>query len=136
MAPDEAGQDRISRNTSSVIQFSRPHVTPTGLRPAEISFPTTILFETWPPWLAVGGHGPVVRDVHLFLTVLFISSPSSTISAAASHSSTSHELATTLLDLPSARSHSLSTQPIRDSLHCWQKISPCLKGSFNRTAPQ
>jgi len=72
---------------------------------------------------------------YLFLSVLLVSYLSSTISTPADHTSTSHEPANAPFDLPCARSYSLSAQPIRDSLYCWQKISPCLKGSFNRSTP-
>lgn len=58
-APDEAGQAR-----SAVIRHPILPQRAVSVRPAEVCFPP--FFETWPPWLGVGGHGRVVRDTSTF----------------------------------------------------------------------
>ena len=59
---------------------------------------------------------------------------SSTVCTTDVHSSTPHEPTNAFIDLSCARSYTLATQPIRDSLYSWQKISPRSEGSSNRAA--
>jgi len=68
-----------------------------------------------------------------FLQLTFCSS---TVCTAGVHSSASHEPTNALIDFPCTHSHTLATQPIRDSLYCRQKISSRSKGPSYCTASQ
>ena len=60
---------------------------------------------------------------------------SSTVCTAGVHSSTSHEPTNTntntLIDFTCTRSHTLATQPIRDSLYCWPENISSLQRTFS-----